>query len=519
MRKIVIIAVIVAAALAGIAFYSGMFSRDNAAEAAGAQQPAQGGAASGGRQGGGGARGAGGRGQLTVELAPAFRAEVDRELAVVGNLIGDQTVSVVPKTAGRLEQISVKLGDRVSRGQRIAKIEDQEILEQVKQAEAAFEVAKATIRQREADLDLAKTNVERSRSLFQRQLLPQQTLDDSEAKYQSAQASLDLARAQNNQSQSRLDELRINLQNTIITSPVNGFVARRTADPGAFVSANAPIVDVVDIVHVRLVANIVEKDLKQIGVGDSARVEVDAYPGESFMGRIARLSPVLDPATRTAPIEVEIPNDQYRLKPGMYARVGIITESHRNALVVPTNALVDVSGTRGVYLSVNNVAAFHPVKIGIEGNERTEILDGLADGDRVVTTGAAGLRNGDPIVLAGGGGNGGRGGRGGGRGNRGGQGAANSVTPGVTAERQRAPSNQPTTRENFGNFGGGARQASPGTRGSNPGSQIPNPGSEGRRGGRRGGQPPAGAAQAGPDTQGRFVLAALRPPTFNREHP
>ena len=471
MRKIVIIAVIVAAALAGIAFYSGMFSRNNAAEAAGPQQPAQGGAAGGGRQGGGGGRGGGGRGQLTVELAPAVRAEVDRELAVVGNLVGDQTVSVVPKTAGRLQDISVKLGDRVNRGQRIAKIEDQEILEQVKQAEAAFEVAKATIRQREADLDLAKTNVERSRNLFQRQLLPQQTLDDSEAKYQSAQASLDLARAQNNQSQARLDELRINLQNTIITSPVNGFVARRTADPGAYVSANAPIVDVVDIVHVRLVANIVEKDLKQIGVGDSARVEVDAYPGESFMGRIARLSPVLDPATRTAPI-------------------------------------VDVSGTRGVYLSVNNVAAFHPVKIGIEGNERTEILDGLADGDRVVTTGAAGLRNGDPIVLAGGGGNGGRGGRGGGRGNRGGQGAANSVTPGVTVERQRAPSNQPTTRENFGNFGGGARQASPGTRGSgpetrgsNPGSRIPGPGSEGRRGGRRGGQPPAGAPQAGPDTQ------------------
>src|SRR5580765_1177848 len=275
MRKIVIIAVIVSAALAGIAFYSGMFSRNSAAEAAGAQQPAQGGAAGGGRQGGAAGRqggGGGGRGQLTVELAPVVHAEVNRELAVVGNLVGDQTVSVVPKTAGRLQEITVKLGDRVSRGQRIAKIEDQEILEQVKQAEAAFEVAKATIRQREADLELAKTNVERSRSLFQRQLLPQQTLDDSEAKYQSAQAALDLARAQNTQSESRLDELRINLSNTIITSPVNGFVARRAVDPGAFVSPNSPLVDVVDITRVRLVANIIEKDLKQIGVGDIARV-------------------------------------------------------------------------------------------------------------------------------------------------------------------------------------------------------------------------------------------------------
>jgi membrane fusion protein (multidrug efflux system) len=504
MKGIVIIAV-VAAALAGAAYYSGMFSRENSAQAAGAQQaggPGQGGAggAQGGRPGGGGPGGGGrggGRGQLTVELAPATRAEVNQELAVVGNLVGDQTVSVVPKTAGRLQEITVKLGDRVSRGQRIAKIEDQEILEQVKQAEAAFLVASATIRQREADLALAKTNAERSRNLFQRQLLPQQTLDDSEAKYQSAQAALDLARAQNTQSQARLDELRFTQQNTVITSPVNGFVARRAADPGAFVSANAPIVDVVDITRVRLVVNIIEKDLKQIGPGNAARVEVDAFPGESFQGRIARISPVLDPATRTASIEIEIPNGQFRLKPGMYARVGIVTDSHPNALVVPTNALVDVNGTRGVYLSVNNLASFRPVKTGIEGAMRTEILDGVADGDRVVTTGAAGLRNGDPIVLAGGQ----RGGAGGGRGGRG----QNPATAGAQGQAS------PGTRDpGFGarNPGLGVRDSEPGARTPNPGSPIPAEGN-GQRGGfgRRGGvgaprgQQPAGAPRTAPDTQ------------------
>jgi RND family efflux transporter MFP subunit len=456
MRRIVIIAVILAAAVVGFAFYSGLFSRENAAQAAGVQDPAaQGRGGAAGRQGGApGARG-GGRGQMTVELAPVVHAAVNRELSVVGNLIGDQTVSVVPKTAGRLEEIGVKLGDRVNRGQRIAKIEDEEILEQVRQAEAAFEVAKATIRQREADLALAKTNVERSRNLFQRQLLPQQTLDDAEAKYQSAQATLDLARAQNTQSQSRLDELRITLQNTIITSPVNGFVARRSVDPGAFVSQNSPVVEVVDITRVRLVANIVEKDLKQIGVGDTARVEVDAFPGEDFMGRIARVSPVLDPSTRTAPIEVEIANPQYRLKPGMYARVGLVTESHPNALVVPTNAVVDVNGTRGVYLSVNNAATFHPVKIGIEGNERTEILDGVAAGDRVVTTGAAGLRNGDPIILAGG--------ARGERGSRGSEGSLGSLG-------------------SLGAEGSRGSRGSAGSAASDPGSRIPDRGSAGREG-------------------------------------
>ena len=272
---------------------------------------------------------------MTVELANAKRVSMSQEIRVVGNLIGEATVAVAPRTAGRLQDISVRLGDRVSRGQRIAKIEDFEIVEQVKQAEAAQEVSAATIRQREADLQLALTSVERSRNLFQRQLLPKQTLDDNEARYQSAIAQLDLARAQNSQSKARLDELRINLANTIIVSPVNGFVSKRAVDPGAFVSQNAPIVDVVDISRVRLVVNVVERDLKELQAGDGRAVEVDAYPGETFKGRIARVAPVLDPATRTAPIEIEIANSDFRLKPGMYARVGITTDVKKETLVVP----------------------------------------------------------------------------------------------------------------------------------------------------------------------------------------
>ena len=240
-------------------------------------------------------------------MAKAYRAPLAAEITVVGNLIGDATVSVVPRTAGRLQELSVRLGDRVNRGQRLAKIEDFEIVEQVKQAEAAQEVSLATIRQREADLQLAETNVTRSRSLFERQLLPKQTLDDNEARYQAALAQLDLARAQTTQSKARLDELRINLANTVITSPVNGFVAKRNVDPGAFVSQNAPVADVVDITRVRLVANVVEKDLKELETGNTTRVQVDAFPGETFTGRIARVSPVLDPATRTAPSRSRFP--------------------------------------------------------------------------------------------------------------------------------------------------------------------------------------------------------------------
>lgn len=398
MKRVVVLAAAAVVVVAAVAFYSGFFSRPPA-EAAG-QNPA-------GRGAGGGAPGASGPGAafgrppMTVELAATSRADLAQNLTVVGNLIGEQTVAVVPKTAGRLESVFVKLGDRVARGQRIAKIEDREILEQVKQAEAAFEVAKAGIRQREADLKFAETNLDRSKELFGRQLLPKQTLDDADARYQAAVAQLELGRAQLTQSQARLDELRINLANTVIDSPVNGFVARRAADAGAFVSPNAPVADVVDISMVRLVANIVEKDLRRIEPGEPATVEVDAFPGETFSGRVARVAPVLDPATRTAQIEVEIPNTGNRLKPGMYARVSLTIEQKSKALTVPTNALVNVEGRRGVFLAENNSAAFREVRVGIEEPARVEILSGLKDGDRVVTTGAGALQNGDRIIVSG----------------------------------------------------------------------------------------------------------------------
>jgi RND family efflux transporter MFP subunit len=398
MKKLVIVVGAVML-LAGAAYYSGMFDRESA-QAADDRAAGQPGGAPG-RGGGPGGRGGFG-GPLTVEVAAARRESVTQELIVVGNLIGDTTVSVVPRAAGRLEQVYVQLGDRVTRGQRIAKIEDQELQEQIRQAEAAMQVASATIRQREADLQLARTNVERSRSLYERQLLPKQTLDDNEARYQSAVAALDLARAQNSQSNARLEELRVNMTNTVITSPVNGFVARRAADPGAFASQNAPVVDVVDISSVRLVVNVVEKDLRMVDVGDVTDVEVDAFPGEKFMGRVARIAPVLDPATRTFPIEVEIANPTFRLKPGMYARVGITTDERPDALVVPANAVVDIAGERGVFLAqADNVAVFRPVEIGIESDERVEIRSGVSEGDRVVTTGAAALSDGDRFLLEG----------------------------------------------------------------------------------------------------------------------
>ncbi|MEW5982181.1 MAG: efflux RND transporter periplasmic adaptor subunit [Acidobacteriota bacterium] len=357
------------------------------------------GGAGGGR--GGGLAGAGGfRPTITVDVTNTRRARVADRVTVVGSLIGAVSVDVVPKVSGRLESVQVRLGDRVGRGQLLAKLEDREIQEQVHQAEASFDVSKASLRQREADLKFAQTALQRSQNLAARDLVSRQTLDDAQARVEAAQAQVDLSSAQLGQSKARLEELQINLANTRVLSPVDGFVGSRRVDPGAFVGPNSPVVSVVDISLVRLIANLVERDLKRVGTGMAAEVQVDAYPGEVFQGRVARIAPVLDPATRTAQMEVEVPNPAARLKPGMYARVRFTVAESPNALIVPRNAIIDLEGERGVFLAGEKTAAWRPVTTGIQEEDLVEVLSGLEDGDRVVTLGSASLQDGDPIAVA-----------------------------------------------------------------------------------------------------------------------
>jgi membrane fusion protein, multidrug efflux system len=411
MRKLFVLIVIIGCVgLAGFMVYGR--SKDAAGEGTAA-------GANGGRGGG-----RAGRPPMPVEFATAKRAPLAERVLVVGNLIGAATVQAVPKINGRLQSVDVQLGDAVRQGQIIAKVEDREIQEQVRQAEAAYRVAEATIRQREADLMLAQTNLARNKSLLDRQLLPKQTFDDTDARHQAAVAQLDLAKAQFEQSKARLEELKINLSNTVIASPVDGFVGKRFLDPGASVSPNVPVASLVDIRSVRMVANLVEKDVRRVAVGTRADIDVDAYPGETFTGRVSRVAPVFDPTTRTAEMEIEVPNPGFRLKPGMYARVQLTVAVRPNAITVPSNAVVRLDGKPGVFVAdarsgaatggtgaagtagrtggedTTLSAKFVAIEPGINDGKNVEIVSGLGDGARVISTGAGALKDGDRIVAA-----------------------------------------------------------------------------------------------------------------------
>jgi RND family efflux transporter MFP subunit len=206
------------------------------------------------------------------------------------------------------------------------------------------------------------------------------------------------------------------MSNTSVVAPNAGFVSRRMLDAGAFANANTVLLTIVDIDSVRLVANLVEKGFKKVVPGVEAKVQVDTFPGEDFNGRVSRVAPVFDPATRTAQMEIEVPNPGFRLKPGMYARVRLTLERRPNALTVPRNAVVDLEGKRGVFLVNEGVAKFIEVGTGLTDGERMEILSGIDENQRVITTGALALRDGDRVALPAGAGKGGRGNRTGGAG-------------------------------------------------------------------------------------------------------
>ncbi len=415
MRKTILIVVILVA-VAGGAWYYRSGGGDTAA--ASPNQPTGG--------GGPGRGGPGGRAPMPVDMAPATRREVVDYITVVGNLIGQATVDVVPRVGGRIDSIPVKLGDRVKKGQTVAKIEDDQIREQINQRMASLKVNEANVQQRESDAKLTETVYARMKAQYDRDLLSKQLLEDAEAKYNTSVSNVAVAKAQLVQMQSSVDELKITLANTTVTSPVDGFVSKRVLDQGAFAGANTVILSVVDIGIVRMVANLVEKDMKRVQPGVQAVVEVDAFPGEQFTGQVSRVAPVFDPATRTAPMEIEVPNPGFRLKPGLYARVKLTVDRRPNALTVPRGAIADIEGKRGVFMLENQVARFHEVKTGLQDNERVEILEGLNEGQRVVTVGTLALRDGDRISVVGEpNGEGGRGGRG----RRGGGGAGSGSNP------------------------------------------------------------------------------------------
>lgn len=336
---------------------------------------------------------------IGVSTAQARIATVSENIEITGSLKPKEQVDVTSKVTGRVQEIAVHVGDQVRRGQLIAQLEDAELAQQVRRAEAASDVVRATVQQRNAELKNAKADADRAKLLADQGLIARQDYETKMTAYQVFQAQVSLANAQTEQAAADLRELSIQLSQMKITAPLSGYVAQRYVDIGAVVSPSTPIVRLVNISTMVALANVPEKEVSKLRVGSRAQVIVDALGGTPVSGTIARIAPVLDAATRTALVEVEIPNPSGALKAEMFARVRLDAAGTRSAIVVPRDALVYRGQQAGVYVLVQDKPVFRPVETGSAQGDDIEVVSNLPSGTTVINRGAAMLQEGDQIRI------------------------------------------------------------------------------------------------------------------------
>jgi RND family efflux transporter MFP subunit len=342
---------------------------------------------------------------VAVVVQPVLKEAIRDVRQFTGSVLPRAQFVVAPKVAGRLEKLLVNIGQTVSNGQAVAKLDSLEYDQQVNQARAELEVAQANVLDLQSALDIATREFERARELRRQQVASEAEMDQAFARHRAAQAKHAVALAQVKQSQAALKAAEVRLSYTQIAAAWEGgngerVIGERSVDEGAMLRANDPIVSVLDIGTVIAAIFVIEKDYPKIQLDQAAIVETDAFPGRTFAGRIARKAPLLKESSRQARIEIDIANPERLLAPGMFVRVEIQFAVHADATVVPVAALAHRDEQTGVFLADTATlkVRFVPVTVGIVSREKAEIVTPLLEG-RVVTMGQHLLEDGSRIVI------------------------------------------------------------------------------------------------------------------------
>ncbi len=314
-----------------------------------------------------------------VTLTRVTRADVTATMNISGTIAGlpNRDVRVSSLVAGRVAQVVVAEGDRVEQGQVLGKIDDRPFRDQLQQAEAAVERARAS-------LENARLSAARNQNLFERGIAARKDLED--ARMQLGVAEADLRQAEAAQALARLQ-----LTRTEVRSPVSGVVVKRFVSGGEQVDGTAaqPLVEVADIREVELLANVPATSIRSLHAGQIIPVSTG---DRNLTGRVVAISPAVDPATNAGLVRIRIANPQGVLRLGMFLTAQAPLERHANALTVSPQAVYrDAQGQPQVYRVRGDVAEAVPVQVGIETPERTELMRGVSEGDTVILTGGYGL--------------------------------------------------------------------------------------------------------------------------------
>jgi cobalt-zinc-cadmium efflux system membrane fusion protein len=316
----------------------------------------------------------------------------------------DRMANIGPVHEGRLVRLYAGQGSVVSRGQKLADLESADIDEAESdylKALAEYENARRTS---EAEVKLAQSTYDRTKLLYEKTITAGKNLQTAEHDLEVAKASAasTIASTKAALAAARRRLLILGLKDSDITalttkadftavfsltSPIAGIVIERNATIGATVGTDANLFKIIDISSVWIDANVFEKDLERVKLGQAVKVTVPALPGVTFLGRVILVSSVVDPETRSLKVRTEVVNRGNTLKPDMFANIEIVTDVNRSAISVPLSAVLDDGGQKVIFVAGGSGYEKRVVSLGIQSNDRVEIQAGLKAGDKVVVKG------------------------------------------------------------------------------------------------------------------------------------
>jgi RND family efflux transporter MFP subunit len=295
-------------------------------------------------------------GTVAVEIAPIVEGPI-RDLGLFsGTLIPKSQFVIAPKVSGKLNKLHVDIGDRLTNGQLVAQVEDEEYQQQVIQAEADLNVAKANLEEARTGVELSKRDLERAESLYKKKIMSDSQMDAARALFNAQEAKFKVTAAQVSNRESALEAARVRLSYTRIAASWDKgsdirYVGERFVHEGALLSPNSQIISVIELQPITSVIYATEKDYFRIQPGQDVAVTSTAFPGRAFQGKVTRVAPLLKEESRQARVEVDIDNKDDSLKPGMFVNAAIEFAHRDKAKLVPFSSLVQRGTQSGVFLA------------------------------------------------------------------------------------------------------------------------------------------------------------------------
>lgn len=308
---------------------------------------------------------------IPVEVSHVETGNIAAYFSGTATLEAEGDASVVAKVGGVVKQILVEEGGYVKTGQVLAKLDDEKLAVQLAQAEA--------------NLKKLESDFRRNEELFNRKLVSAEVYQRAKFEYESQKAAYEMAKLDHDYAS--------------IRAPISGVVAQRMIKVGNMVLPNTPTFRITDFDPLLAVLHVPEREMSKLRVGQPASLTVDAVSNAEFTGRIARVSPVVDPTTGTIKVTVEVRDPSRQLKAGMFGRVNIVHDVHTNTLLVPKGAVIAEDAESAVFVVQDSVAYRKLVKTGYVNGANIEVLEGLKAGEKIVTTGQGSLKDSSKVEI------------------------------------------------------------------------------------------------------------------------